>query len=498
MAKQEVTSGGYKFETYISPSNRRRRACYVAFDSTQECAEVVRKMEQELVSNNIDWYGREFLDGRRTPSINFVGSDDVNLLNDISQIQQYLFPNELTRALNNLSSITQSLKVGSSAKKSRFELSAQSTGIFNFSSASKGLYRKREYFAPTENRLIDQNKVYGNPSVGFYTNGANGQKIPLEVRQENTTEMLRINRDAVKMQTQGGMIYTNPIRFGTLALKFATTNKRVYLVKKQVKNTSGQGSEKYVDLYISPMTAGGIQKENIMFASLPSLLLSQILEQAGFKVRINKYIALGSADGNMLIYSYPVKNYGDPTDVQRLMIDCSDPRIFRWEDFRRWSAIFRAVLNEDLGWGYGRIIFEDAIANVFNEYKHWIKKKIDSGEKQLFNKNLNLHILATLVPTNDDFDTQMTRVKEKLCQMIDAVALQFSDVSTVLKEAVEREMGNMTRNEVYRQVRDVLRNNEPRKCADASLDLPDSEFANLFKKWEDKTTQMQNEAPNYQ
>ena len=57
MAKQEVTSGGYKFETYISPSNSRQRACYVAFDSTQECAEVTRKIEQELVAQNIRWTG---------------------------------------------------------------------------------------------------------------------------------------------------------------------------------------------------------------------------------------------------------------------------------------------------------------------------------------------------------------------------------------------------------------------------------------------------------
>jgi hypothetical protein len=497
MAKQEVTSGGYKFETYISPLGGSARACYVAFDSTQECAEVTRKIEQELVAQNIRWTGREHLNGTRTPEEDFIGSNDIDLLNDISKMKQYLYPNELTRGLNNLSSITQSLKVGSSAKKSRFELSAQSTGIFNFSSASKGLYRKREYFAPTENRLIDQNKVYGNPSVGFYTNGANGQKIPLEVRQENTTEMLRINRDAVKMQTQGGMIYTNPIRFGTLALKFATTNKRVYLVKKQIKSTNNQGSEKYVDVYITPSASFLVRPENIMFAALPSLLLAQILEQAGFKVRVNKYLVTVEGD-SVLTYSYPVKNYGDPVDVQRLMIDCSDPRIFRWEDFRRFSAMFRGVLGIDLGGGYGRPARGSEIPRLFNEYKHWVKKKIESGEKQLFNKNLNLHLFATLTPNNDDFDTQMQRVREKLCELIDAVSLQFSDVSTVLKEAVEREMGNMTRNEVYNQVSDVLRNNEPRKCADASLDLPDSEFANLFKKWEDKTTQIQNEAPNYQ
>ena len=497
MAKVDVNSGGYKFETYISPYNAQRRACYIAFDSTQECSRVVDNIEQELVSSNFNWFGRSFLNGTYPPDIDFVGSDDPNLLSNISNLSQYLLPTELDRAINNLSSITQNLKLGSVSKKARFEMSALSTGVFNFSSASSGLYRKREYFAPTENRLVNQNDVLGNSAIGFYTINQNQQKIPLEVRQENTTEMLRINPQAEKMQTQNGMIYTKPIRFGNLSLKFATTSKKIFLIKKQIKNTSGEGNEKYVDLYICPDTTGGIRKENIMFSALPSLLCAQILENAGFKVKIHKYTATTS-NGNLLLFTYPLKDYGEPTNIQRLMIDAADPRVFRYIDFRRFSALFGGVFQSDLGSGFGGIVADNDIDRIFNEYKHWIRKKLESGEKKLFNKNMNLHLLAAVNPTNDDFDTQLANVSDRLTNLLDKISFQFTSVDTALKEAVQRIGNAMSRRQIFNYMREVLQSLEPSKCADASLDMPDSEFANVFTKWQNKMDDLNNQSANYQ
>lgn len=480
MAEQKSVVAGRDVSTYISPLGSSGRAFYDLFENFQDVTDYTRKVEQELVARNQTWYARtDYIDrgGARSADTDFVGSGDKRLLDNPTEIDTYLYQNVLDRELQNLSAITQDLKLGSSAKKSRLEFTEQPTGIFNFGMASKGLYRKREYFCLSLNMVVDENRVIRDADGVFFYENDKGELVLCELRQEGTTEMLIKNPSAKILTSADGMIYTDPIRFEDVSLKFATSTKKVYLKKSEIKNLTGGGQEKYVDIYVSPTANGGIRKENLIYSALPSILLAQTLEKAGFKVRINKFAIVGTGD-NVVMFTYPIKDYGEPINYQRIAIDGADPRIFRWEDFRRYGAFAKGVLDIDLGGGYGRSLNENDSDIVINEYKHWINKEIKKGGsgKKIFNKNLNLHLMGTINKSNDAHDVQMQRVTAKFKEMLDRVAIEFSGSEQAVKDAIERDSGTIPKAQIIRNFEESLRKTEPRKPADRDLQLPDNEF----------------------
>ena len=482
MAEQKSVVAGRDVLTYSSPFARGRsvgRAYYDIFEDFKDITDYTRKVEQELVGANKDWVGRnDFVTngGSKQPSVDFQGSADRVLLSNPTQITSYLYQNVLDRELQNLSSVTQNLKLGSSAKKSRLEFTEQPTGIFNFGMASKGLYRKREYFCPILNLVVDENRVTRDKDGVFQYQMDNGDFVVCELRQEGTTEMLIKNPNAKILTSADGMLYTDPIRFEDVSLKFATSTKKVYLKKSEIKNLTGGGNEKYVDVYITPMAYAAIQKENLIYSALPSILLAQTLEKAGFKVRINKIISVKSGN-NVATYSYPLKDYGEPINYQRVAIDSADPRIFRFEEFRRWSALIKGVLDIDVGGGYGECADENETDIIMNDYKHWMNKEMKRGSgKKLFNKNLNLHLMGTIDKSNDSHDVQMERVVRKLKEMLDKVAIEFSGSEQAIKDALERDSGTIPKAQIIRNFEDALRKTQPLQPADRDLQLPDNEF----------------------
>ena len=342
--------------------------------------------------------------------------------------------------------------------------------------ASKGLYRKREYFCPLLNMVVDENRVTRGKDGLLYYELQEGGVAVCELRQEGTTEMLLVNPNAKILSSPDGMIYTDPIRFDKVSLKFATSTKKVYLKKSEIKNLTGGGNEKYVDIYVTPMANGGIDKENLIYSSLPSILLAQTLEKAGFKVRINKII-MNNASRNAFVYSYVIKDYGEPINYQRVAIDGSDPRIFRFEDFRRMGALAKGILDIDLGSGYGSSPNENISDLIMNDYKHWLNKEIKRGSgKKIFNKNLNLHLMGTINKSNDSHDVQMQRVTTKFKEMLDKVAIEFSGSEQAIKDALERDLPTIPKAEIIRNFEQSLLKTEPRQPADRDLQVPDNEF----------------------
>ena len=478
MAERKSVVAGRDVSTYQSPFNSSQRAYYDLFETFKDITDYTRQVEQELISNNQTWKARtDFVDngGAYTPDIDFQGSDNKALLDDPNQITDYLYANVLDTELQNLSSVTQDLKLGASAKKSRLEFTEQPTGIFNFGMASKGLYRKREFFCIILNLVVDENKVVKQKNgLFFYPTG--GEMALCELRQEGTTEMLLKNPNAKILTSADGMLYTDPIRFGDVSLKFATSTKKVYLKKSEVKNLTGSGQEKYVDVYVTPMANGIINKENLIYSALPSILLAQTLEKAGYKVRINKFIA-NTGGNHALIYSYVIKDYGEPINYQRIAIDAADPRIFRWEDFRRMGAFAKALFDFDYGSGYGSSPNENDTDIAMNDYKHWVAKEIKrGGGKKIFNKNLNLHLMGTINKSNDSHDVQMQRVTTKFKEMLDKVAIEFSGSEQAIKDAIARDLGVKTKPQIINDFETNLLKTQPIQPADRDLQLADNEF----------------------
>lgn len=479
MSKQVKRLAGREFETYSqNTTNTGGRFYFDVFDSYENLQEIRENVQNELISNNFRWLARtEFIDngGSRRPSQSFNGTSDRDLLQNPETISTVLSNNEYQQALQELATITQNIPLGASSTKAKLIMTEKPIGVFNYAAASTGLYRKQEYFSPEENKLIDNTKVLGAMPNFYYLK--DGKNVPLELRQEGTTEMLRLNPNATIKVAGNGMLFTNPIKFGNHSLKFATTTKKVYLVRSEVKETTKKGQDKYVDVYITNSANADIEAQNLIYRALPSIIVAQILEKAGYKVRINKITAVDGG-GAKTIYSVPIKDYGKPLDLQRIAIQSGDPRIFRWGDFKDFATLISGVMGRDLGSGYGSSLTGSQYNNAMKHYFQWIQKKVKEGGKKLFNKNLNLHLSGTIDASNSSYDVQMQRVTEKVKQILDKVSIEFSGVRVALEEAIKRDTPNIPKSQVIRNFENTLRDTEPFRPLDPDLRaLSDSEFA---------------------
>jgi len=477
MAKREVDIGGVKLETFDGVyGGRTSRILFADFETSEKLYEAREKMEQHFISRNDTNFftDRAYRQGQSRPDRDFVGTTDLNEVNNPQNIAQFAFPNALNDALNNLGSVTQDLELGGGVKKKKLIMSSQPIGVFNFPAAAIGLYRKAEYFSPADNFVVDKSLVQGNSSNGFFFT-QNGQRKVLEQRQENTTEMLRINPNAKPKMTNSGMLYTDPIKYKNVMLKFGTTNKKVYLVKSNIKNVQNKGKEKYVDMYLIPEILGDIEKENLLYSALPSFLVAQILEAAGFKVNIKKVI-LNVNSGNVVFLAVSLKDYGQPIDVNKLMVQTADTRVYRWDDFRNYGIFAKAAFNQDIGAGIGGTLGTTGVRQAFNDYKHWLKKKIEKGEIKAFNKNVNLHINGSMEATNDPQNDQYENVRNLLTTILDQIAIEFSGADKAIVEAIKRDINAKTKVEIIRDFEGALAALTPVQPTDTDLRDSDPNF----------------------
>lgn len=491
MAKRIVNIGNRDYETFnIRSSGSGSRYFFHNFSSYDDLKKASQDIVDDLRSQNITWLGfTDYINngGANTPSVGFEGSDNKDLLNNPTSISTVYSNTEFQNALQELSTITQNIQLGASSSKSKLIMTEKPIGVFNFASASTGLYRKQEYFSPEENKLVDMTEVFGKIPNFFYQK--NGKNVPLELRQEGTTEMLRINPNAKLKLASNGMFYTEPIRYGKHSLKFATTTKKVYLVRSEVKDISKRGQEKYVDLYVTNGMPSSIAPQNLIYRALPSIIVSQILEKAGYKVRISKVTAKtqSGANSNTMVYTSILKDYGQPLDLQRLAIQTGDPRIKRWSDFADDSTFYRAIFGQDLGAGYGSSPTGSDYDNLMKNYYQWVGIKAKEGGAKMFNKNIKLHLSGTITLSNDPYDTQMQRVTEKVKDILDKVSIEFSGVRISLEEALKRDLPTMSKQEILNNFEQSLRNTQPIRPDDPDLRFySDAEFQKQMDLYNDR------------
>ena len=257
-------------------------------------------------------------------------------------------------------------------------------------------------------------------------------------------------------------------------LKFGTTTKKVYLIKSEVKNVTNKGKEKYVDIYIVPEIMGFIDKENLLYSALPSFLVAQILEGAGFKVSIKKIVA-NPQRNNCTFIAYGLKDYGQPIDVNKLMIQVADTRIYRWDDFRTMGLFAKAAFNQDVGSGIGSQLGADGIRRLFLDYKFWLKQKIESGDIKAFNKNINLHIDGSMEAINGSVDQQHERVRNQLTRILDQIAVEFSGADKAIVEAIKRDINSKSKQDIIRDFERNLSTLQPTHPHDPDLRESDAD-----------------------
>ena len=167
--------------------------------------------------------------------------------------------------------------LGGEQDKSRLETTSRPIGVFDFSLASKGLYRVQEYFsqelATDHPNLFDafelpagvvppnlvDNIVIGGTKNFVYN--YNGKAYVLDKRQRGTTAIENGVKDA--------------------KLKFATTTKDVYLKFKRVG-----GKVKYAEIYSLFYYTSLSGNDEYAIRHLPALMTAEYFESMGIKTRV--------------------------------------------------------------------------------------------------------------------------------------------------------------------------------------------------------------------
>ncbi len=170
------------------------------------------------------------------------------------------------------------LNLGGDTEKTKIVPTDKSTGIFDFSLASIGMYKVPEYYSAQLAKeqpnkfaefelpsgvippdLVQQTSLNGQPSF-FYKDLNNGEVYNCIIRQKGETA---IEQGVVGAQK-----------------KFATTNKKVYLTYKRNK-----GRVKYVEIYSLFYYSDLSGSTQYAVRHIPAMMVADYLESKGVKTR---------------------------------------------------------------------------------------------------------------------------------------------------------------------------------------------------------------------
>jgi hypothetical protein len=401
-----------------------------------------------------NYFIKSYANNWTQPDADFVGSDDVDLLN--GKLPEFIEPLILDGAIREIKNLFSLINLGGAFDKDRMVATDMPIGVFDFSLASQGLYRPQEYYCPETKKVIDPNfvKKFGkNPDVYGYIDTFKGEKKTFFVtqQQEGTREIQKMNNyieELVKVgETREFATELAKAQFPKAKLVFRTTTKKVNLVRrsKTLKNNK-VGNEKYVDLFLKIGGSALETPRSLLYRTMPSLLVAYFLDQAGIKTRIlglDAYASFESRDTrnySRYMNSYVVKEYEDPFDFNEISILTADSRTFRWKLFRSIGVQFSENFNRDNGSGVASVIGGEEFNRMFERYKNFYidDQKTKSGIK---NQNSRLMFTTELSINKNDTDAViMEQVKEEFFRLIDAIDIEFNGSKTALPRIKTREL----------------------------------------------------------
>jgi hypothetical protein len=294
------------------------------------------------------------------------------------------------------------LNLGGDTEKTKIIPTDKSTGIFDFSLASIGMYKVPEYYSaelakeqPTKFAelelpsgvippdLVQQTSVNGQP-IFFYKDLDNNQVYNCIIRQKGQTA---IDQGVVGAQ-----------------LKFATTNKKVYLTYKRNK-----GRVKYVEIYslfyydsLSGVTQYAVRH-------IPAMMVADYLESKGVKTRfyMTRFVQLKAIDytlkqytpdgielpmynlaprkinrKNLFVQPIIVKDYGEEFDkALAFLVSNSDMQgVYQKMGTYALEKEINEKIKEPRGELYGRPNFEQVeYYEGFDRYRNKYKMYTDQG-----------------------------------------------------------------------------------------------------------------------
>ena len=298
--------------------------------------------ESSILRNNRNPSGKNYnwIGYKRDSSESFEKQFDLN-----SGLGKYLDQDLLSAALDKTKEVESKIDLGKDSKPARIKFTDRPLGVFSFAQASKGLIRVVEFYSPLDDEIINADLVQkitmGQETSYYYLK--DGEKIVLERRQEGTTKILKSCPSLMpKEDSNSKMIlpYNSDDEIVNECngnkLKYSSTNKKVYAYRDK----KGGGAAPYVDLYIPSGGLYGLDPEQMLLRGIPTIMLAKTLEKSGVKVRVFTYWSnYDSQYSQHMVINTMVKNYGEPTDINKLAVYTSDTRFYRYYLFNSYLGI---------------------------------------------------------------------------------------------------------------------------------------------------------------
>ena len=383
------------------------------------------------------------------------------------QIDTFIDMPLVREAIDSFDGILEQIEMGGAFDKSRLKATSNPQGIFDFSLASQGLTRPAEYYSKeladeqpnlfySQYTLDDgtilsglvppnlvQQKKGVNGIVFYYSHPKGGKPYEylLTQRQVGVTEALLHNPD---LQTKmfGEMqilVDYNPL------VVFRSTNKKCYLLYDKKG-----GKANYVELYVIQGGYGGMSTEGMLLKVMPVLLAADVLQKAGIKTRIYAVRAY-TADENFVFMTYPIKNYNENLDWNKVALNVADPRIFR---FQMWRAItgWLDKGHGDIGSGnegHGSTMIESRyLDETFERYKNWAKEQRGAGQSNQKEVNRLLMIVSSIESPFEleedwanDRPKALKTIEEEFYRIMDRIDIQLSPMSKSANRMAQRMLG---------------------------------------------------------
>lgn len=384
--------------------------------------------------------------------------DEIKIFSDMPLLQN---------ALNSFSDIRKNLDLGGDFDSARMKFTSLPRGVFNFGVASKGLYRKVEYYDENNDIVIDSNLVLQSEIDNTPYYNFKGNKVYLRKQQEGThlvekhcknVDVKYSDVNKLYLPFKDGKIYNgcgleiNKEKGIYAKLKYATTTKKVYSYREKL----GGGISPFVDLFIVVGGLLDIDTENMLAKNLPTFIVADILEKAGVKVRIYGVRGYKSeltmrddvvVDFKKVVFlPFAIKEYGDTIDFNNLASFTSDKRFFRVNLWRSLATVRRITekannpnSNRYLE-GKGVTLYgfiqgkRDELYDVFQMYKNWVFNQKGSVKNTTKINDKGLMILGGLrdLASSDRLTgvnqaQTFQKIKEEVYRILDYVGMLLTN-----------------------------------------------------------------------
>lgn len=350
---------------------------------------------------------------------------------------------DLNDILVNFDELVAKIDMGGVFKKSRLRITDDKRGIFDFGIAGKGLYQPKEYFSlELANELPDEfNKSeYGFKPSGIVPNEFVKESFVFNEKQFWYTSFTNGNKYLLTPQDEG-------LRAIQLKLEGAKKIFKTSIKKSYIMFEKKGGKAKMVELYI-PVNQG-ITLE----AALPIFMAAKFFQLYGVMTRINIVRMYQESGSEYVMWSYPVKDYGEEMDFDYMAANGVDTR---W-----WYAIRVGVVAmneaEELKNYISTYAKKPAYSNIrnysgtgglpsdrksfialFSRYRNWYMKEIEEGRLQPLRVDKKLIISAANERFYGSFSADLNKITEEFFRIVDTVDFQYNKPEDASKRIYKR------------------------------------------------------------